>query len=442
MNVSAENLGPCKKLLRVEVPADRVTSVFDEITGEFQKNAQLPGFRAGKAPKHLIIKSFETRINEETRKKLFNDSYNDASKAQNLRILVTLNVEELSFGRGLPFSYTVTLEHAPDFPLPEYKGLKARRPMATPTEADVDRAVNILREQQVKYNDVARALQTGDIAVVNYRGTMDGKPLTDFAPTARGLTEKQNFWVAIDENAFIPGFSTPLIGASAGDKRTIPLTLPADFVVKDLSGKSVVYEVEIVGVKEKVLPEVNDDFAKGYGADGVDKLIAGIRTDLQNELNFRSKRALRDDLLKALLGQVNVELPESVVESETRNLVYNIVNENQQRGVAKEVIEERKDEIFASASASAKDRVKAAFILNRIAEQENIKADQKDLTQRVIALAQQNNMAPEAMVKELQKRNAIPEIAQEIVTSKVLDFIELNGQVEDYVAASNPAPAA
>jgi trigger factor len=292
----------------------------------------------------------------------------------------------------------------------------------------------------VRYNDVSRAIQADDIAVVNYKGTLDGKPLTDAFPTARGLTEKQNFWVQVKEESFIPGFTTPLVGASVGDKRTVPLTLPADFVIAGLSGKNVVYELEVVGVKEKVLPTVDDEFAKGFGAEDLTKLTEGIRQDLKNELEFRGRKALRDQLLKVLLDAVTFDLPESVVANETRNVVYNIVNENQQRGVAKEIIEERKDEIFASAAASAKDRVKASFILGRIAEKENIKAEQKEMTQRIIALAEQNKVAPEKMAKTLQERNAFQELAQEIVIGKVLDFIELNAQVEE-VATPSPSEA-
>ena len=145
-------------------------------------------------------------------------------------------------------------------------------------------------------------------------------------------------------------------------------------------------------------------------------------------------------LLKQLLEQVTVELPESVVASETRSLIYNIVNENQRRGVAKEIIEGKKDEIFQSANTSAKDRVKAAFILNQIAQAEKITVDQKELTQRILQLAQQNNVKPEQMVKTLQERNQFPELQQDILTGKVLDWLELNGQIEDVVAGI-PTPA-
>ena len=193
-------------------------------------------------------------------------------------------------------------------------------------------------------------------------------------------------------------------------------------------------------MKQKVLPAVDDEFAKGFGAPDVAALLQGIRRDLQNELDFRQKRAVRDQLLKQLLGQLSFELPESVVASETKNLVYNIVNENQQRGVGKDIIEAKKDEIFQSAQTSAKDRVKAAFILNRIAEAEKIGVDQREVSQRVVALAEQNNQTPEKMVKTLQERNAFPEIQQDILTGKVLDFIELNAAIAD-VAPAAPAAA-
>ncbi|HTI70691.1 MAG TPA: trigger factor [Candidatus Limnocylindria bacterium] len=441
MNVSVENLGPCKKLLRVEIPVDRVNGAFDAVVGEVQKSAQLPGFRPGKAPKHLVIRSYEGHIKDQAHRRLFEETYREAAEQEKLRIVVTLNVEELSFGRGVPFSYTVTLEHTPEFEIPNYKGLTATRRVVAVTDNDVTKALNLLREQQVKYNDVARPIQAGDIAVVHYSGTIDGKPITDLAPAARGLTEKRDFWVLVDHPAFIPGFTDPLIGAVVGDKRTATLTIPEDFVVKDLVGKTVVYEIEVAGVKEKQLPEVNDEFAKGFGAGSSDELLAGIRRDLTNELNFRSRRDLRDQLLKALLDQVQFDLPETVVANETKSLVYNIVNENQKRGVSTEVIEEKRQEIFANANISAKDRVKAAFIINRIAEKENIKAENKEILQRVYGLAQQNNTTPDKMVKALQDQDAFPAIAQEIVTAKVLDLVEMNGTITEVAGAPEAAPA-
>ena len=190
-------------------------------------------------------------------------------------------------------------------------------------------------------------------------------------------------------------------------------------------------------MKEKVLPELDDAFAKSYGAEDMAKLRAGVRTDLQNELNYKIKRNVRDQLVRELLKRVNCELPESIVLSETRNVVYDIVRENQQRGVSKETIEQQKDQIFSVANNSAKDRIKAAFVLGRVAEQEGIKADQKEVTQRILMLAQQYQIKPEQMVKQLRDRNGFAEIEEQIISAKVLDFLELNAKVEEVLPTAN-----
>lgn len=441
MNVSVEQLGPCKKLLRVEVPVEKVNAAFDAVTHDFQKGAQLPGFRQGKAPKHLISRSYEPRIIEESRKKLIQESFQAAAQQEKLNVIATLDVEEQQFGRNQSLQFTATVEVAPDFVLPNYKGLAARRELTVATDADVDRALTILRDQHAQYNDVERPLQDGDIALVNYTGTIDGQPLTAIAPTALGLTSKQGFWVLIKPGSFLQGFTDPLIGAVKGDHRTVTLTLPSEFVHNELAGKTVVYEVEIVGVKEKLLPIVDEAFAKQFGAADVDTLMQGIRTDLQRELDFRQKRAVRDQLIKALTSQVEFDLPESLVSNETRNLVYNVVNENQQRGVAKELIEQKRDEIYASASVNARERVKTAFILNRIAAEEKLRVDDRELTNRVLQLAQQNNVTPEKMVKAIQDKNAVGEIRQDVLTGKVLDFVEMNAKIEDVAPLPAAAPA-
>jgi len=342
-----------------------------------------------------------------------------------------LDVEEIQFAKGQPFQFAVTLETAPDFELPEYKGLPVKREIAVVTEDDVQRALNALLEQRATYLDVARPVQDGDFVVVNYTGTCDGKPITETAPTARGLTEKKDFWLHVRPDSFIPGFTAQLTGARGGEKRTVTVDFPAEFVARELSGRKGIYEVEIVQVKEKVLPEVNDQFAKTYGAEDLAKLRAGVQTDLQNELTYKTKRSVRDQLVRELLNRVQCELPESVVLSETRNVVYDIVRENQRRGVLKDDIERQKDQIFSMANNSAKDRIKQAFVLARIAEQEGIQAEQKEITQRILALAEHYQIKPEQMIKQLRDRGGFAEIEEQIISAKVLDFLELNAKAEE-----------
>jgi trigger factor len=166
---------------------------------------------------------------------------------------------------------------------------------------------------------------------------VDGAAITDIAPTAKGLTAQQSFWINMDGTGFIPKFADQLLGAKAGDQRTVTVDFPADFVTPQLAGKQGVYAVEVVEVREKVLPAADDTLAKGYGAESLEKLKEGVRRDLENELNYKNNKSVRNQLITALLQQVTFDLPESALASETRNVVYDIVRENQQRGVSQDI---------------------------------------------------------------------------------------------------------
>lgn len=439
VNVTVENLAPCKKLIRVELPATEVDESFSTITKDFQRQVALPGFRPGKAPRDMVLKKYDADITAEVKKKLISDSYRKAVTEQKLEVVGYPDIEEIQFGRGQALQFAATVETAPEFQLPEYKGLSAKREALSVTEEEVDRALNLLRERQAKFEPVTREAANGDVVVVNYTGTCDGKPITETAPTARGLTEQKNFWVNIEPNSFIPGFADQLIGTKAGDKRTVTVQFPQDFVTPQLVGKTGVYEVEVVEVREKIVPALDDAFAKTFEAENLEKLRIGVRADLENELNYKNNRAVRGQIVDALLKQVNVDLPETAVSQETRNVVYDIVRENQRRGVTQDLIEKQKEEIYAAASAGAKDRVKAAFIFRKIAEKEGIKVSQEDLMRRIYHLAATYQITPEKFIKDLQKREAIGEIHDQVMNEKVVDFLQQHAKLEDVKPEAQPA---
>jgi trigger factor len=351
VNVSVENLAPCKKLVRVELDAKSVDEVFDAVTKDFQKAVSLPGFRPGKAPRDMVVKKYSADIKDEAKRKLIGDNYRKAIEEQKIQVITQPDIEEIQFDRGQNLIFAATVETAPDFQLPEYKGLPAKLETKSVTDEDVERALEMLRGQDAKYDTVARELTSGDIAVVNYTGTCDGKLITELAPTAKGLTEQKNFWVEMKPEGFIPGFSEQLTGAKAGDKRTVNVDFPADFVTRELQGKKGVYEVEVVEVKQKVLPPVDEAFAKKFGTESLDKLKEGVRKDLENELKYTRSKAVRQQVVHTLLEKLNFELPETAVAAETRNVVYDLVRQNTQRGVARELIESQKDQIYAAAAA-------------------------------------------------------------------------------------------
>jgi trigger factor len=431
--VTVEDLGPCKKLLRVEVEPERVEAVFSEISAGFQREAKLPGFRPGKAPKDMVAKRYEKEIQDEVKTKLMQEGFRKGVKDNNFTVVGRPDVEEIQFGRGQAMQFAVTAEIAPQFELPEYKGLPARRENARVSPEDIERALNLLAEQRTEYKTVERELKTGDIAVVNYSATCEGKPLTDIAPTARGLTEKKNFWVNVDATSFIPGFGDQLAGMKAGDKRTVTVDFAADFVVPQLAGKKGAYEVELVEAKEKVAPVIDETFAKNFGAENLEKLREGVRADLQNELNSKQSRAIRSQVTQSLLDKIQIGLPESMVQDETRNIVYNIVHENTQRGAAKEVIDAQKDQIYASANAAAHQRVKAALVFQKVAEKEGVRVEQMDLLRRVQDMATQYKVAPDKLYKDLQKNGRVEEIAQQILNEKVVDLLVQFAHFEDVI---------
>ncbi len=436
MNITVENLAPCRKLLRVELDAKSVDETFDAITKDYQKQASLPGFRPGKAPRDLVIKKYEADIQSDAKRKLIGESYRKALEEKKISVISQPDIEEIQFGRGQNLQFAATIETAPEFQLPEYKGLAVKCEIKSVTDEDVERALNLLAQQHTKFETVARELKMGDVAVVNYTGTSDGKPLTEIAPTAKGLTEQKNFWVDVAPGTFIAGFAEQLIGAKAGDKRTVNVDFPADFVTKELAGKKGVFEVEIVEVKEKVLPPVDDALAKTFGAENLEKLRAGVRVDLENELKFSQTKAVRSQIIGALLAQSNFDLPESAVAHETKNVVYNIVQENTKRGVGRELIEKEKDQIYSAAATSAKERVKMAFLIQRIAEKEDIKVSQEEVLQRIQSLAAAYQIPPDKFIKDLQKRNGINELYDQIAHEKVLVFLENNAKIENVPAAA------
>jgi trigger factor len=417
--------------MRVEVEAQKVDETFDSVTKEYQKEANLPGFRPGKAPREMVLRKFAKSIEDEAKRKLISEAYRKALDEQKLDELGQPDIEEIQFNRGQPLQFAATIETAPEFELPEYKAIPVQREARVVTDNDVERALEALRQPQTSFKTVERPAQNGDIVVVNYTGTCEGKPITEIAPTAKGLTEKQNFWIEIGATSFIPGFGEQLSGAKAGDKRTVTVDFPGDFVTPQLAGKKGDYAVEVVEVKEKTLPQIDEAFAKSYGAENLEKLRAGVRRDLENELNHKQNRTIRNQLVRSLLNRVNFELPESSVAHETRNVVYDLVQENAKRGVPRETIEQQKDQIYNAATQGAKERVKVAFLLQKIAEKEDIKVSQEEIAQRISHLASLYQIPADKFLKDLQKRNGLIEIYDQIMNEKVIDFLQQNARIED-----------
>ena len=431
MEVNITDLSPCKKQLRIEIDVETVNAKFDAVAKDFRRHAHLPGFRPGKAPLANVMRSYGDKIGEEAKRTLMSDSYAKALKENELRPVIMPEVEELQFGHGKPFQYLATLEVTPAFEMPEYIGIEVEKERRSVNDADIAKALDTLREQRVSYADMDRPAMEDDFIVVNFTGTIDDKPITDLIKVARGLTEQKNFWLHKTQNPLIPGTVEALIGSSKGDKKTVTVTIPDDFVYEEIVGKEAKYEIEIVQVKEKSLPELDDKFAKGFGAESMDKLREGVESDLKNELEYSKKKSIRNQCVDKLLGAVNCDLPETIVNEATRAAVHNIVQQNHERGVGKEIIEENKDKIYANAKTDAEVRVKANYILSKIAEKEGIKVTDQELSRQVAAIAAQQKVKPQKLAQQLKDNGTIYQVQEEIMNAKVIDLLEEKAKVTE-----------
>ncbi len=444
MNVSVENLGVCKWLMRVEVPAEEVDKQLELVTQKYRKSVKMPGFRAGKVPTHILMRNYETGIADTAKDEILEAAYREGSRVHNVRVLRVLNVESEALRRGQPAQLTLTVEAYPQFTLPTgYKGMKLRRDMSVVTDDDMARALAMLRDRQAQYKDLDRPLQSGDIAVLSFKAEVEGVSFEQLTALAPMLAEKKDFYVLITPDAYLPGFTDPLVGASVGEKRTVQLALPMELTAEELRGKAATYEVEINGIKEKVLPEADDELAKIYGAEDLDQLLRGIRSDLEREKASKQRQSIHEQLRSGLEALVPMELPEGLLADQTRNEVYEIVNENYRRGIPKEVVDAQKDEIYKHAHRRAQQVLKVEFLIQEISRTESIKVSEQELLNQIRALSAEWNMSIEKTVKRLRENNKMEELQRNILHHKVMSFLELNAVVEEVylgTPGSEPTP--
>jgi len=340
--------------------------------------------------------------------------------------------------------FTATLVTRPDFQLPVYKGIVVPLKPTEVTDDEVNQSLNELREQAADFVDVTedRGVKMEDFVVIDYRGTIEGAPVSEKFPKAGApLSGNNDFWIHMVHEAFFPGFSEALVGAKKDETRTFEIEVPAEFPVEGLPGQKIQYEVTIKGIKEKVLPALDDAFAdtivKG-------KTLAELREVAKQEIERQKKAEVeatkRNEIMRQLLTQVECELPVDMVRQETRRILADIVRENQARGVDEEVLKQNEQEILGSAAQNARDRLKGTFILLKIADAENIKPTQQEFDQRIAYLSARYDMKPDKLIKKLDERNAIDQILEEVLTSKVLDFLAANASVSTIPAvAETPA---
>ena len=443
MNVAFEPLPNCLANLKIEVDPPDVQKKMGEITSQYTKQARLPGFRQGKAPRSVVEKKFLKEIHEEVTRQVLSDACREAIEERKLRVLSLAEIEDVEWGDDKSLKFRATLVLQPEFDVPDYKGIPVSVPDIEVTDKDVDDSIESLREQQADFPDVtpARPAAMEDYVVVNYDGTIEGEPVhVKFPKAGKPLSHNKDFWIKMTDEAFFPGYCTHLVGAAIGETREFDVDVPEDFPVEGMPGSKIHYKVTLKELKERTLPEVNDAFAETI-AKG--KTLADLRVMAREELTRQKKRqadaAKRSSVMAHLTAKVECELPTNLVRQQTQTILDEIVKENQERGVADEILREHEKDLVGSAAQSARDRIKGTFILLRIAEKEKIGVTDMDMRRRIAQLAQRSRMSFDKMLKELQKRGAIDQVREELITAKTLDFVASQASVTAEAAAEKAA---
>jgi trigger factor len=433
MKVEVENKPESVSTLQIELPPEEVAKEWDTIANSFARFAKIPGYRPGKAPRSVIEKRFRKEIQEEVTKKLVSKSYHDAIAQKQLRVAALSNVEDVEFGEDKSMRFRVTVVTAPEFELPDYKNIRVQLPDTKVSDAEIDAALERLREQAADFVDVpGRGLQMGDFAVLDFDGAVDGRPIREIAPNAsKNLQGGRKFWLHLAPENFLPGFCEQITGMKPGETRSVQVEFAADLPVAELAGKKADYAVTLNEIKERVLPPVDDAMAA--------KLVPGkslvdlrdmIAHDLEHQKKHEVERAKEAQILKFLDEHTSFDLPPALLRNETRRALNELVHRNRERGVPDEILKGKEKELIEGAGSVAAHRLKTNFILERIAEREAIKVTRDDVDLRIRQEAGRYNISSDKMRKEIEEHSGLDAFAEQILLGKTLDFLKANVSVE------------
>ena len=431
MQISVEKQPNCLAKLHAKVPAARVKSALESLAGQYQKSAKLPGFRPGKVPLAVVARKYKDTIAEEAVKDLLREAVDQAAKENNLSVINAFDFHHGEVGeKDLDLSVQLTLE--PDFKLPDVETLGVEVLEEVVTDEHLEGNINVLLERMAEFTDIKdRALQMGDYAVLDYDAAVEGKPLAEVCPEAPSTMKGgEGLWVIMAEDSLWPGFCAGLVGAKEGEERHVEVTAPEDFGVASLRGKKIAHKAKVKGIKAKKLPELTDEVAQKIAGRSAEELRKTFRERLEAAAAEQTERKKRAAAVEHLVKTVEFEVPASMVMGEARRVVKEIVEAEQMRGLSDEDLLSKKEEIFQHAQMGAQFRVKADFILTRLARESKIEASREELAEHIARLAQRLNMPMDKLVKQLVKRDALGSVEADVVRDKALDFLSSKVKVK------------
>jgi trigger factor len=419
----------CRRELELEIPVEEVSKSSEKVAKEFAKIARVPGFRPGKAPISLIKRRFAEEIKSEVLQNLVPETVEKAVAEQKLSPISQPQVDKLEFNEGQPVKFRASFDVLPEFTLAGYKSLEIEMPEMTITDEDVTKALAETQQRAAAFAPVeGRAVENDDFVQVKLHGTTEGggEPL-----------QAESVLCHVGAEETMEPFNENLRGANVGDHKDFDVNYPADYPDAKLAGKLFHYSVDVLGIKTKKLPELNDDFAKDVSdATTLDELKTKIRESLEHEKNHRQKELQREKVIGELVKLHDFPVPESLVEHQMDVRLERVVRSLAQQGVDPRAVNVDWVSLRRRQEERAKEDVKAELVIDRIATEEKIEVTDEELEHEIEHLASHSGESAEAVRARLTKQEALDRMKAKLRSDKTIDWLAQNASVKTVAAAS------
>jgi trigger factor len=419
----------CRKELDLEIPAEEVSKATEKVAKEFARVARVPGFRPGKAPISLIKRRFADDIKGEVLQTLVPEHVEKAVAEQKLTPVSQPQVDKLDFQEGQPLKFRASFEVLPEFSLGEYKNLEIEMPKMNITGESVANTLAEMQQRAASFAPVEdRPVQNDDFVQVKLLGTPDGggEPV-----------QAESVLCHVGAEETMEPFNEHLRGANVGNHKNFDVEYPADYPDPKLAGKKFHYAVEVLGIKTKKLPELNDDFAKDVSeATSLDELKKKVRDGLEHERDHRQKDLQREKILAELVKLHKFPVPESLVEHQMDVRLERVVRSLAQQGVDPRAVNVDWVSLRKRQEERARDDVKAELVIDRIASEEQIDVTDEELQHELEHMGGHSGESAEAIHARLTKQGALDRMKAKLRSDKTVDWLAQNARVKTVAAAS------
>ncbi len=423
MRAEFTDLSETRTRVAVEVPSTDVDREIERLAERYRRSARIPGFRPGKAPARLIRQRMQDQILHEVAEGLVEKAVDEALRERGVEPLEAPSVRDVNVEAGRPLTFTATFETLPPVDAGEYHGLTVRRTPIEVTDAQVSDALDELRRQAARAEPVeGRGVAIGDTVTVDLERRV--VPAPDAAPPPAPPERHAGVQIEVGAEANPPGFDTYVVDLEVGAERTFTVRHPEDGDAPELAGADVEYRIRVQAIQQRVLPDLDDDFARALGEyDTLDALRERVTADLGARAGRETDHRMRDDLLVQLAARLPGEVPEALVTRELDRRVERLASQL----VAQRVDPQRAgidwEEFRASQRNPAVDTVKSTLVLDEVARRESIEATENDIDTQVDRLAARSNRGAPAMRALLEKQGGVASLAVGIRREKTIDFL-------------------